>query len=98
MGRKVSDSFTVPIYRLHRRELHRRGNERAWWESQGIDPLFIAATLWHIRTGRVGSCKPRHDPPMTNGKLNGRYFKTGAGAARQPENEETNSILRREAE
>ena len=46
MGRKVSDKFTVPICRLHHRELHRRGNERAWWENQGIDPLRIAASLW----------------------------------------------------
>ncbi len=46
MGRKVSDRFTVPICRLHHRELHRRGNERAWWENQGIDPLGIAAALW----------------------------------------------------
>jgi len=30
MGRKVSDRFAVPICRLHHRELHRRGNERAW--------------------------------------------------------------------
>jgi hypothetical protein len=29
MGRKVSDRFTVPICRLHHRELHRQGNERA---------------------------------------------------------------------
>jgi hypothetical protein len=29
MARKVSDRFTVPICRLHHRELHRRGNERA---------------------------------------------------------------------
>jgi hypothetical protein len=46
MGRKVSDRFTVPICRLHHRELHRRGNERAWWESQGIDPVPVAAKLW----------------------------------------------------
>ncbi len=46
MGRKVSDRFTVPICRLHHRELHRRGNERAWWASQGIDPLAISAMLW----------------------------------------------------
>jgi hypothetical protein len=30
MGRKVSDKFTVPICRVHHRELHRRGNERVW--------------------------------------------------------------------
>ena len=46
MGRKVSDKFTVPICRLHHRELHRRGNERAWWDKQGIDPLPVAANLW----------------------------------------------------
>jgi hypothetical protein len=46
MGRKVSDKFTVPICRLHHRELHRRGSEGAWWKSKGIDPLPIAATLW----------------------------------------------------
>jgi hypothetical protein len=46
MGRRVSDRFTVPICRLHHRELHRRGNERAWWHGQGIDPLAVAATLW----------------------------------------------------
>jgi len=47
MGRKVSDRFTVPVCRLHHRELHRRGHERTWWESHGIDPLTIATTLWH---------------------------------------------------
>jgi hypothetical protein len=52
MGRKVSDRFTVPICRLHHRELHRRGNERAWWDGQGIDPLVIAASLWG-RTHRI---------------------------------------------
>jgi hypothetical protein len=46
MGRKVSDRFTVPLCRLHHRELHRRGNERVWWEGRGIDPLVIAAILW----------------------------------------------------
>src|SRR5262249_45902296 len=38
MGRKVSDEFTVPLCRLHHRELHRCGNERAWWEQQELDP------------------------------------------------------------
>lgn len=46
MGRKVSDRFAVPICRLHHRELHRRGNERVWWQNQGIDALTIAANLW----------------------------------------------------
>jgi hypothetical protein len=42
----VSDKFTVPLCRLHHRELHRRGNERAWWQRYGIEPLGVAATLW----------------------------------------------------
>jgi ERF superfamily len=46
MGRKVSDKFTVPICRLHHRELHRRGDERVWWNAQGIDPMVTAADLW----------------------------------------------------
>jgi hypothetical protein len=29
MGRKVGDRFTVPVCRLHHRELHRRGNEHS---------------------------------------------------------------------
>ena len=31
MGRKVSDKYTVPVCRIHHRDLHRRGNERVWW-------------------------------------------------------------------
>jgi hypothetical protein len=45
-GRKVSDRFTVPLCRLHHHELHRRGNERAWWQQKGIDPLPVAKALW----------------------------------------------------
>ena len=79
MGRKVSDKFAVPICRLHHRELHRRGNEHAWWQSQGIDPLPIAASLWD-RTHAVA-------PPAAEGagdmdrptKVNGRYVADGPG-------------------
>ena len=31
LGRKVSDEFTVPLCREHHHELHRQGNEMAWW-------------------------------------------------------------------
>jgi hypothetical protein len=63
MGRKVSDKFTVPVCRLHHRELHRRGNERAWWDSQGIDPLTTAADLWsRTRTITTPSCDPTPEP------------------------------------
>ena len=46
MSRKVSDKFTVPVCRLHHRELHRRGDERAWWANHEIEPLTTAARLW----------------------------------------------------
>jgi len=49
MGRKVSDEFTVPICRAHHRELHRHGDEAAWWQRTNIDPLPIALRLWHAR-------------------------------------------------
>jgi hypothetical protein len=46
MSRKVSDEFTVPVCRLHHRELHRHGDERAWWKAININPLPIASKLW----------------------------------------------------
>ena len=42
LGRKVSDEFTVPVCRVHHRELHRHGDEAAWWQRIKIDPLPIA--------------------------------------------------------
>jgi hypothetical protein len=47
LSRKVSDEFTVPLCRLHHRELHRHGDELAWWRTFKIDPLPIALELWH---------------------------------------------------
>jgi hypothetical protein len=46
LGRKVSDEFTVPLCRMHHRELHRGGEEAKWWTSAGIEPLAAALTLW----------------------------------------------------
>jgi hypothetical protein len=87
MARKVSDKFTVPICRLHHRELHRLGNERDWWEKKEIDPLSIAASLW----------KKTHDNvELTN--LNGKRLASGLDAAHQPQNAETKPIVRPEAE
>jgi hypothetical protein len=45
-GRKVSDEFTVPLCRLHHRELHRSRNEPLWWKTARIDPIRIAQELW----------------------------------------------------
>ena len=46
LGRKVSDEFTVPVCRMHHREIHRHGDEAAWWKKAGIEPLSVALTLW----------------------------------------------------
>jgi hypothetical protein len=46
LGRKVSDEFTVPLCRGHHREIHRHGDEAAWWAKLGIEPLDVATSLW----------------------------------------------------
>jgi hypothetical protein len=46
LGRKVSDEFTVPLCRGHYREIHRCGNEVAWWKKVGVDPTVAARVLW----------------------------------------------------
>ena len=46
LGRKVSDEYTVPVCRLHHRELHRYGDEPSWWAGVNVDPLPIALALW----------------------------------------------------
>jgi len=46
LGRKVSDEFTVPLCRGHHREVHRCGDEAAWWRKVGVDPTDAARALW----------------------------------------------------
>ena len=46
LGRKVSDEYTVPVCRLHHRDLHTYGDEASWWAAVSIDPLPIAIQLW----------------------------------------------------
>lgn len=47
MGMKVSDEFTVPLCSIHHDEVHRTGDERAWWARAGIiEPLKVAEKLW----------------------------------------------------
>jgi hypothetical protein len=49
LGRKVSDEFTVPLCRGHHREVHRHGDEGAWWQNLGIDAPAAAREFW-LRT------------------------------------------------
>jgi len=93
MGRKVSDRFTVPLCRLHHRELHRRGNERAWWQGHGIDPLEIAASIWE----KTHAVTPDDVTLPGEGKSNGQPFPRAGSIGRQ-QNYETKPVLDREAE
>jgi len=54
LGRKVSDEFTIPLCRGHHREVHRCGDETAWWNKTGIDPTVAARLLW-LKTHPVPS-------------------------------------------
>jgi ERF superfamily len=92
LGRKVSDRFTVPVCRLHHRELHRRGNERAWWQKQGIDPLVIAASLWtktHTAAPTTGLAADIDRPANVNGSDSGTVVRL--------QDDETKPVIRPEA-
>jgi hypothetical protein len=52
IGLKVSDEFTVPLCRIHHRDVHSFGDEVAWWERRAIDPLATSRVLW-VSTRRV---------------------------------------------
>jgi hypothetical protein len=57
LDRKVSDEFTIPVCRLHHGELHRQGDEAAWWTGVKIDPVPIALAL-RRSTHRDGAFSP----------------------------------------
>ncbi len=58
LSRKVSDEFTVPLCRGHHREVHRSGDEAAWWTKAAIDPTVAARALW-LETHPLSSDKAR---------------------------------------
>jgi ERF superfamily len=60
LSRKVSDEFTVPLCRIHHREVHRGGDETAWWNRFAIDPYFVAAALWTQTRSAVGELPNRN--------------------------------------
>jgi hypothetical protein len=65
LGRKVSDEYTVPVCRLHHRDLHRYGDEASWWAGVGIDPLPIALELWR-RSRLTYSLAATGSEPLSN--------------------------------
>ncbi len=82
LGRKVSDEFTVPLCRLHHRELHRSRSEPLWWKKLGIDPIKIAAQLWdQTRSFRPPETGTPVAPPAGALPLPEPGAKGGAGRA-----------------
>ena len=68
LGRKSSDEFVVPLCRLHHDELHRHGDEKAFWESIDIDPLPVALELW--AASRQGASPEPASPPEVSSAEN----------------------------
>jgi hypothetical protein len=69
LGRKVSDEFTVPLCRDHHHDLHRQGNEMAWWANLHIAPTEAARELWqtspiHEVRQAHGRPAPLNQPPL----------------------------------
>lgn len=42
LGRKVGDQFTVPLCRIHHRQVHECSDESAWWGDLEIDAVPFA--------------------------------------------------------
>ena len=94
IGRKVSDEFTVPLCRGHHREVHRSGDEAAWWKKAGIDPTIPARALWletHPlptgldKTGLEGATSPAAvDSRQRNNKRDRPVSKRGRNCKTKP--------------
>ena len=63
LGRKVSDEFTVPLCRGHHREVHRSGDEKAWWKMIAINPMKTAREFWR-QTRMESGLRPKR-PVLT---------------------------------
>jgi hypothetical protein len=79
LGRRVSDEFIVPVCRVHHRELHRSGDEAAWWRRLNIDPLPVALKLWQQTRSDQAPAPPdpRTEPkPAAEGPASDRASET----------------------
>jgi hypothetical protein len=65
LGRKVSDEFTVPLCRGHHREVHRCGDEAAWWRKIDIDAAAVARVLW-LKTHSLPNAAGPDGPELRN--------------------------------
>jgi hypothetical protein len=78
LGRKVSDEFTVPLCRDHHEELHRHGNEAAWWANVKIAPMAVAKELWMATLFQQGRSTRMTD--AGRGRAKGGSIATATGA------------------
>ena len=81
LARKVSDEFTVPLCRGHHREVHRHGDEAAWWLKIALDPLIAARSLWLTTHPLPATDDHRHD--QNGHKTAGRGDATGVEVDRK---------------
>ena len=83
LGMKVSDEFTVPLCNTHHDQLHRTGDERAFWARNGIiEPLKYAARLWAglaRSTQRIGDRRQRNPRSGFGGRVQRAVFAQAAG-------------------
>jgi hypothetical protein len=63
LGLKVSDEFTVPLCRVHHREVHGKGDEPAWWNGVNVDPMPIALRFWQQTRGIPPAAS--HEPQVS---------------------------------
>ena len=93
LGRKVSDEFTVPLCRGHHREVHRCGDEAAWWGRAGHDPKIVARTLWlDTHPLAAGSDKAIEAAPVAAAVGSGRSAGRKRPAGRTGQNYKTKPI------
>jgi hypothetical protein len=86
LGRRVSDEFTVPVCRVHHRELHRAGDEAAWWRRLDIDPLPVALKLWQQTRSDSELAPMTHtQPAKTPNVLDHDRARTSHAACTDPE-------------
>lgn len=52
---KSDDQWAVPLCRTCHNLVEGAGDELAWWESEGINPLPLATELWSMSVSRWGA-------------------------------------------
>jgi hypothetical protein len=94
-GRKVSDEFTVPLCRGHHREVHRCGDEAAWWRKIGVDPTIAARAMWlethPLPIGPKNSSADVEDSPAAD-PTNQMKVKSGRRADSRPTSRKEKSV------